>query len=314
MCSIRQTATTIAAKITNAAARFLALTSIHRANVPHVRLNSTIFYGKNSIMKKVRTLIGHALFAAGIVGFAATATATTFGTDMTDLWWNANESGWGVTATQQNEILFLTFFVYGTDNRAVWYVGQTSYSGATADGAAVFTGPMYVTTGPWLGTFFNPNAVGARLVGTATFTAFVDSATLNYSVDGTFVSKQVTRQTFRINNLNNQYSGVRVQAASGCAAAVNNGTFESSIAVSIVNSSTAFAMTTNNGAAICSYTGDYVQSGRMGASRGTYTCPGIAGNYNFFEIEANPSGITARMTANDNLCSQYSGRFAGARR
>ena len=69
-----------------------------------------------------------------------------------------------------------------------------------------------------------------------------------------------------------------------------------------------------DGATICSYTGDYVQSGRMGASRGTYVCPGISGTYNLFEIEANPSGLTARYSASDNLCSQYSGRFGGVKR
>ena len=37
------------------------------------------------------------------------ASANTFTTDLTDLWWNANESGWGVTATHQREVVFLTF-------------------------------------------------------------------------------------------------------------------------------------------------------------------------------------------------------------
>jgi hypothetical protein len=265
-------------------------------------------------MKRMRNFLLQSAITAALLGITASATATTFGTDMSDLWWNPNESGWGVTATQQNEIVFLTFFVYGPDNRPTWYVGQTSYLSTSSDGAATFTGPLYQTTGPWLGTFFNPASVGTRQVGTATMTAFVDQAMLNYNVDGVFVAKQIFRQTFRLNNLNNQYSGVRAQSASGCANAANNGLSESAIAVSIANTSTAFAMSTNNGSMICNYSGDYVQSGRMGASRGTYSCPGITGTYNMFEIEANPSGITARIFASDNLCSQYSGRYAGVRR
>ena len=265
-------------------------------------------------MKTARALLLQTAICTALLGITAPAMATTFGTDMSDLWWNPNESGWGVTATQQNEIVFLTFFVYGPDNRPTWYVGQASYLGNSSDGAATFSGPLYQTTGPWLGTFFNPAAVGTRQVGTASMTAFVDQATLNYNVDGVFVSKQITRQTFRLNNLNNQYSGVRAQTASGCASAINNGSSESAIAVSIANTNTAFAMSTNNGSMICNYAGDYVQSGRMGASRGTYSCPGIAGNYNLFEIEANPSGITARISASDNVCGQYTGRYAGVRR
>lgn len=265
-------------------------------------------------MKKIRALALHVAVSAALLGAATSAMATTFGTDMSDLWWNANESGWGVTATQQNEVVFLTFFVYGSDNRPTWYVGQTSYSGVSADGAATFTGPLFQTNGPWLGAFFNPAAVGVRQVGTATMVAFVDAATLNYNVDGVFVTKQITRQTFRLNNLTNQYTGARSQVASGCATPANNGSSESSIAVSISNSNTAFAMSSNNGSMICNYSGDYTQSGRMGASRGSYTCPGISGTYNMFEIEANPSGITARLSASDNLCSQYTGRYAGVRR
>lgn len=265
-------------------------------------------------MKKIRALALHVAVSAALLGATSTAMATTFGTDMSDLWWNANESGWGVTATQQNEVVFLTFFVYGADNRAVWYVGQTSYSGIAANGAATFSGPLYQTTGPWIAGFFDPAAVGVRVVGSATMTAFVDSATLNYSVDGVNVSKQITRQTFRLNNLTNQYTGARAQTASGCATPASNGASESSIAVSISNSNSAFAMSTNNGSMVCNYSGDYVQSGRMGSSRGSYSCPGIAGTYNMFEIEANPSGITARISASDNLCSQYTGRYAGVRR
>ena len=52
------------------------------------------------------------------------ARANTFGSDMTDLWWNANESGWGVTATHQGDVVFLTFFVYGMDNRPTFIPRQ----------------------------------------------------------------------------------------------------------------------------------------------------------------------------------------------
>ena len=80
--------------------------------------------------------------ALSLCVLASTAFANTFGTDMTDMWWNPNESGWGVTATHQNEIVFLTFFVYGTDNRPTWYVGQAAYTGLNGQGAASFSGPI----------------------------------------------------------------------------------------------------------------------------------------------------------------------------
>ena len=254
------------------------------------------------------------LFSAWL--FSPFASANTFTTDLTDLWWNANESGWGVTATHQREVVFLTFFVYGPDNRPTFYTGQASYTGQAGSGALIFSGPMYQTTGPWLGAaFFNPNSVTVRQVGTVSFTAFVDAATLNYSVDGVFVNKALTRQTFRNNDLTGTYAGIFRQTAAGCANAANNGTSETVVGVAINNTATGFAMSTNNASgSVCNYAGNYRQGGRMGSSTGTYTCPGIAGNYEMYEMEANPSGITAIFTANDNTCSQITGRFALVKR
>ena len=239
------------------------------------------------------------------------ASANTSMTDLTDLWWNPNESGWGVTATHQDKVVFLTFFVYGPDNRATFYTGEAVHTGQTSTGALIFSGPMLQTSGPWFGGFFNPNLVSRppREVGRVTFTAFVDTATLNYSVDGTFVTKALTRQTFGNNNLTGGYAGAISETTAGCANASNNGTTETIVGVSVVNSATSFAMTTNANGSVCDYKGDYRQSGRMGSSTGTYTCPGLAGNYRMFEIEANPSGMTARFSASDNTCPQITGRL-----
>ncbi len=244
------------------------------------------------------------------------ASANTFTTDLTDLWWNANESGWGVTVTHQREVIFLTFFVYGTDNRATFYTATAPYAGQASSGALVFRGDMAETRGPWLGTIpFNPNTVTVRPVGTVTFTAFVDAATLSYSVDGVVVNKSLTRQTFRNNDLTGTYAGVFRQTAAGCSNAANNATTETVVGVAINNTATGFAMSTNSASgAVCNYSGNYRQSGRMGSSTGTYTCPGIAGNYEMYEMEANPSGITTIFTANDNTCSQITGRFAVVKR
>ena len=246
--------------------------------------------------------------------FSPFAFANTFTTDLTDLWWNANESGWGVTATHQREVLFLTFFVYGSNSRATFYTGEASYVSQSSNGALIFSGPMYETSGPWIGIPFNPNQVTSRQVGNVTFTAFVDAATLTYNVDGIFVSKALTRQTFRNNDLTGSYAGVVRQASSGCSNSANNATVESIVGVAITNSPTSLAMTTNENGSICEYVGNYRQSGRMGSSSGTFSCPGRNGNYDMVEIEANPSGITGRFSAQSNLCSQISGRLAFVKR
>lgn len=267
--------------------------------------------GISSLEKIMKT------FRAFLVSFlmlANSAIANTFGTDMTDLWWNANESGWGVTVTHQGEVVFLTFFVYGADNKPTFYTATASYTGTTSQGAINFSGPMYVTSGPWLGTFFNPNTVTARQVGTATFSAFVSTATLTYSVDGTSVSKSLTRQTFRNNDLSGQYGGVFRETDSGCTNPNFNGTSETTVGVAISLIGTSIAMSANTGTQTCNYSGTYSQAGRMGRVLGTYSCPGVNGTIDLIEVEATPRSVTGRFTASNNLCSQITGTFVLAKR
>lgn len=245
---------------------------------------------------------------------ANSAFANTGGSDLTDLWWNANESGWGVTATHQGDVLFLTFFVYDTSNRPTFYTGQATYVGLSSQGQGVFSGPMFQTTGPWLGTFFNPNAVGIRQVGTVTFNAFVETATMTYSIDGTLVSKALTRQTFRNNNLTGDYAGALRTTNSGCSNPLNNATFETIASIRIAHSGNAFSMVSNDGVEICTYSGNYTQTGRMGASVGSYSCPGRTGSYNIFEIEATPRALSGRVIGSSTFCSQFTGHFGFAKR
>ncbi len=260
-------------------------------------------------MKNIRKFILSMLMLSG------SAFANTFGTDLSDIWWRPAESGWGVTAVHQGDVVFLTFFVYGPDNRPVWFTSTTTYRGQNGQGAADYSGPLYETTGPWLGKAnYNAEDVRIRQVGNVTFTAQPDAATLNYDVDGAFVSKQVVRQTFRLNDLTADYAGILMRAGTGCISPINSGSSEKTVAVEMSNSISQFAMTLDDGTRVCKYTGDYKQNGRLGSSQGTYTCPGVSGTYALTEIEASPSALSAKYSASDNLCQQYSGKFAGIKR
>jgi hypothetical protein len=114
------------------------------------------------------------------------------GVDYTDLWWNPNESGWGMAMAQQGTNLFLAWYVYDGSGRPMWYVA----SNCTVSGAGC-TGTLYRTTGPPFGPTFNPNSVQAFAVGSATLTfSDANSGTLSYTVDGVPGSKAITRQLF----------------------------------------------------------------------------------------------------------------------
>ena len=64
---------------------------------------------------KTRTFLAAAAFAAALPAHSVGRF-----TDATDLWWNSAEPGWGVNVVQQNEILFLTFFLYNLSHSSAW--------------------------------------------------------------------------------------------------------------------------------------------------------------------------------------------------
>jgi hypothetical protein len=89
--------------------------------------------------------------------------------DASDLWWNPNESGWGVNLVEQGTILFATLFVYDANGRAHWYVSpdmQASSLNTPTDQPVTFMGTLYETTGPVAAENFNPSQVVGRRVGT----------------------------------------------------------------------------------------------------------------------------------------------------
>ena len=148
--------------------------------------------------------------AALLATLAIPAFATPQPIDATDLWIKADESGWGVSVFHQGDTLFASLFVYGPDGQPKWYTasamtgGPTSYSGALAE-----------ATGPYLGaSSFDPNAVTRRVVGSMVMTLDDAGATLTYSVDGTQVTKRVTRFSMRTIRPIGRF-GALVQPASG---------------------------------------------------------------------------------------------------
>ena len=261
----------------------------------------------------MNTLKKYILFAA--MFFCASSFANTYTSDLSDLWWNEKEAGWGVNVNHHREVVFLTFFVYGADSRGTWYTGQASLAGQDSRGANIYTGGMYTFSGPTNGTPFNPANVVSRNAGSVTFTAFLDNATLTYTIDGLAVNKVVTRQTFRNNDLSGAYMGSIKESQTGCQSAAINGEANSYVEINVNNTATTFSMTARKvDGGVCSYTGNYAQTGRLGRSQGSFTCPGGAtGTYDAFELEGNMQGILGRFFTNGSLCDS-SGRFAAMRK
>lgn len=110
----------------------------------------------------------------------------------TDLWWNAAESGWGINLNHQNDIIFATWFTYGANNAAQWFV--MSDLRRQSDGS--FTGQVYQTTGvPYNQISGSTSTRSVNSVGTATLRfSSTTAGTFSYTVNGTTQTKNITRQ------------------------------------------------------------------------------------------------------------------------
>lgn len=138
-------------------------------------------------------------FTINGVGAAKAITLQSFSTgttpppiDYTDLWWNENESGWGVSLTQQFGIVFAAWYAYDSTGKPVWYVVPN----CPVIGAGC-RGDLYQVTGgapltaTWNGT--NP----AVKVGDVSF-AFTSatSGTMIYTLNNLTSSRIIARQAY----------------------------------------------------------------------------------------------------------------------
>ena len=122
--------------------------------------------------------------------FATSGTAPDV--DYTDLWWNANESGWGVSLTQQFGIIFAAWFAYNDAGDPVWYVASNcAVSGPGCTGTLYQVNGGAPLTAPWKAV--KP----ATVVGTVSF-QFTDpaSGTLAYTINGVTASRAIARQGY----------------------------------------------------------------------------------------------------------------------
>jgi cytochrome c553 len=109
----------------------------------------------------------------------------------TDIWWNSDESGWGIAATQQFATVFLAWYVYDGNAKPTWYVALCTLNGTSC------SGDLLRTTGPAFGPTFNSSQVQVFTAGTVSvnFTN-ANNGVLNYTVNGVASSKLITRQLF----------------------------------------------------------------------------------------------------------------------
>jgi hypothetical protein len=123
---------------------------------------------------------------------SATSSSRQSATNYQDLWWNPQESGWGVNLTHQGNTIFATLFTYDGAGNDLWLVA----SSLTKQSDGGFAGALYATTGPAFNT--TPwGAVKATETGNmALHFTNGESAMLSYTFNGVVVTKTIQRQVF----------------------------------------------------------------------------------------------------------------------
>jgi len=128
---------------------------------------------------------------------ACTESATPRGTNYQDLWYAApaeSESGWGINFTHQQDIIFATWFTYGSDGKPLWVVGSDV---RRVPGTERFTGKLYKTTGSPYNQVFDPAKFSIQEVGTMTVTfPTPTTGVFEYTLNGIAQAKNITRQDF----------------------------------------------------------------------------------------------------------------------
>jgi hypothetical protein len=268
-------------------------------------------------MKRIKALLTGSIAAVILSVFVTSATAQNLGTAYNDTWWNPTESGWGVGIAHQQNFIFATFFVYRADGTPYWVTANLQKVGTSglATTPVVFTGPVYETHGPGYGGAFDPGAVSAQAVGTATFSASdLANATLQYSIKGVSVTKGIQRMYLSTVNYTGQYIGSTSYKTDQCVPShsQDNGRITSEMgSLNITQSGSSFHMETSDGVDRCAFNGTYFQLGSVGQVAGNYSCTsGEVGTFELNALQWTTVGVTAFMGGQNQYC-RFSGFVGG---
>ncbi|MCM2329442.1 MAG: hypothetical protein NDI88_16295, partial [Lysobacter sp.] len=152
-----------------------------------------LVYTVNGI--EVQKNIQRQVYGARSANCMPSTEARTASTHYQDLWWNANESGWGLNITHQDNTLFATLFTYDAGGRDLWLV----LPAGTRQSDGSYLGDLYRTTGSPFNTVPFPPIGDSDITAVGNMRLrFTDgnSGTLTYLYSGATVTKAITRQVF----------------------------------------------------------------------------------------------------------------------
>jgi hypothetical protein len=230
----------------------------------------------------MRFPIAAAALAVLIIGAPARAG------NYTDWWWGGSaQSGQGVNVGQHGGMIFASWFTYDESGSGMWLV----FSGPLDASQTVVSGTLYRTTGPALGSAFDPAKVVATSVGTGTLTfADMHHASFDWSVDGKSGTLALVRQSYGATAIAGSYEGI-TDGEINCSDMMGPGpmmmptpmppsdmTIHGPMTMSITVAGDEVNGVATVGGSACTWTGTAVQSGQTVHILGNAMCPAPVGS------------------------------------
>ena len=219
----------------------------------------------------------------------------------TDLWFNPQESGWGASIVQQDDVAFVMLYVYGLDGAPRWYFASDARIVAySPQGMPLFRGALHRAEGPWHGGPFDPAQVRTAAVGELYVEAIgADEVRLSYTAEGVSVTKNVQRLTWRVPEVSGFYTAamhLRYRyALEGPPYA--HWRFAGDMWLAVDGTEATLRLDEPQGRA-CLYRGGFSQAGRYARMAGTYSCgDGESGTFEVTQLEATAEGVAGRLEA-----------------
>jgi hypothetical protein len=114
---------------------------------------------------------------------------------LSGIWWNANESGWGIHLTERHAMVFATWYTYDAAGNPKWYT-STCAAHLSISNTTYCDGPLYEVGGPlFFGAPFDASRVSVTSPG-ALHIVFqdVNTASMTYTLGGQSRSVAISRQ------------------------------------------------------------------------------------------------------------------------
>jgi len=262
-------------------------------------------------MNRLRKIAAACFASAAMLHPPAEASDAAHPTNFSDVWWNANESGWASYLAHHGDTVGFGLFVFDAAGKPFYVTGGLRLVARTNPGYfPIFTGTLIAATGPSYAGPFDPNQVTRRVVGAATFEPTSEnSARLHYSIDGVAVTKTVSRMTMEAQNIGGWYRHVQRLDFQVGTPEVAPRSYDSG-QLWVDHQGASVTMRFEGEKSRCNYQGEYSQNGRYGEIVGVYGCEGgTSGSFRMTEMERSAGGLSGKFSTLQGAAGFVRGGF-----